>query len=500
VLQDGSKIFKNHELRFELLKTLDSARIENVYNTDIRVEDDLKKICNFSWGDNVKSRRFLQLFDLNQDWFFDRSDLLNSIQPVTEASAIAPLHGYQDWVRRQVVNFLSVKNISRTIVHMPTGAGKTRVAIESICDFFRCSNNNNSTAVWMAHSEELCEQACAAFAENWSRLGTSHANIVRLWGGQSSNIEANKNNFVVTSFQTAYRMIGSKNNDKFELFTNIKRANNLLVIDEAHQSTAPTYIDAIELISNTQTKLLGLSATPGRASYNSDDDSNFELANFYHSNKITIVGDDGQELENPIHYLRGKGVLSNYDTEYIEGSAGIQLSESEVTEVSKLLEVPKSVLDKIGADHARTARIAAATLEVAVNRRKQTILFAPTKNSAIELALYLRFFDCPAAAVTGDTPSHERARYIEDFRDKKIRVLTNFGVLTAGFDAPKTDAVVIARPTLSVVLFSQMVGRGLRGPKMGGTEHCLIIDVKDNFINMPSIDDAFSIFNEYFEG
>lgn len=59
-------------------------------------------------------------------------------------------------------------------------------------------------------------------------------------------------------------------------------------------------------------------------------------------------------------------------------------------------------------------------------------------------------------------------------------MLCNYGVLTTGFDAPSVRCVVVARPTVSHVLYEQMIGRGLRGPAFGGTDQCLIIDVDDN--------------------
>ena len=73
-----------------------------------------------------------------------------------------------------------------------------------------------------------------------------------------------------------------------------------------------------------------------------------------------------------------------------------------------------------------------------------------------------------------------RRGVIEDFRSGKIEFLCNFGVLTTGFDAPKTECIAIARPTTSEVLYEQIVGRGLRGPEFGGTETCLVMDFADN--------------------
>ena len=69
---------------------------------------------------------------------------------------------------------------------------------------------------------------------------------------------------------------------------------------------------------------------------------------------------------------------------------------------------------------------------------------------------------------------------IEQFRSGQLSVLSNYGVLTTGFDAPKVRAVVVARPTASPLLYEQMIGRGMRGPRFGGTEKCLVIDVEDN--------------------
>ena len=87
---------------------------------------------------------------------------------------------------------------------------------------------------------------------------------------------------------------------------------------------------------------------------------------------------------------------------------------------------------------------------------------------------------------------------IEQFRSGEIRVLCNFGVLTTGFDAPKIDVLCIARPTTSIVLYSQMLGRGLRGPAIGGTERCQVIDVKDNIIGIPELDELYEWFDEYY--
>ena len=105
---------------------------------------------------------------------------------------------------------------------------------------------------------------------------------------------------------------------------------------------------------------------------------------------------------------------------------------------------------------------------------------------------------CKSAAITSDLDMVERHEKIDAFKRNRIQVLTNFGVLTTGFDAPNIDVVFIARPTLSVVLYSQMIGRGLRGSRVGGTDFVKVIDVKDNLERLPNVQEAFTFFNEFY--
>jgi superfamily II DNA or RNA helicase len=99
---------------------------------------------------------------------------------------------------------------------------------------------------------------------------------------------------------------------------------------------------------------------------------------------------------------------------------------------------------------------------------------------AEEMSARLNLADISAAAVSGSTPTVARRYFLERFQRGDIRVLCNHSVLTTGFDAPKTDMVLIARQVFSPVRYMQMVGRGLRGEKNGGTAQCRIVTVMDN--------------------
>ena len=83
-------------------------------------------------------------------------------------------------------------------------------------------------------------------------------------------------------------------------------------------------------------------------------------------------------------------------------------------------------------------------------------------------------------------------------RNSNVDIIINYEVLTTGFDSKNIRCVFIARPTQSIVLYSQMLGRGLRGPLMGGNEECLLVDIDDN-LNAFDSEMAFSHFDDYWK-
>jgi superfamily II DNA or RNA helicase len=111
------------------------------------------------------------------------------------------------------------------------------------------------------------------------------------------------------------------------------------------------------------------------------------------------------------------------------------------------------------------------------------LVFATSVQHAKFLAAKLSDRGVRSAAIDSATPLAERRQRVDAFRDGRVRVITNYGVLSQGFDAPATRAVVIARPVYSANIYQQMVGRGLRGLRNGGKESCLILDMRDNITN-----------------
>ena len=127
-----------------------------------------------------------------------------------------------------------------------------------------------------------------------------------------------------------------------------------------------------------------------------------------------------------------------------------------------------------------------------------TIVFACSVEHAKMLSAMLTLEGIPNSLVVGEMNAIDRKKAIELFKDRDsgVDIIINYEVLTTGFDSKNIKCVFITRPTKSVVLYSQMLGRGLRGPLMGGNENCLLIDVDDNLKAFDN-ETAFSHFDDY---
>lgn len=157
------------------------------------------------------------------------------------------------------------------------------------------------------------------------------------------------------------------------------------------------------------------------------------------------------------------------------------------------LDIPENVLAELAVDEQRNLLILNHTESLA-RQHERILVFAATVNHARLLATVLRARGVEADCITANTPSGERARIVTKYRSRipGPMVLCNYGVLTTGFDAPRTSAAVIARPTKSLILYSQMVGRAMRGPKAGGHKEAHIATVVDTSLpGFGEMSDAF---------
>ncbi len=383
---------------------------------------------------------------------------------------------------------------ARVLLHMPTGAGKTRTAMTTIVDLLR-ELPDGQVVVWLAHSEELCDQAFDEAVKAWTALGPRSFTIYRHYGdhriGQFGSV---KDGFIVASLQLLYRDTLSRQGEILDLATRVK----LIVMDEAHQATAPTYSHLINLLQRRPaTGVLGLSATPGRSL--KDVGADLKLAAFFNRQKVRL---EIEGYNNPVDYLTAEGYLAK--TEFVrlpfEPKGDVTLSEAEAARISEGFDLPPRIVEQLAADDRRNLLILQA-VEAEVANGGKIILFAMSVEHASLLASVLRLRGVSAAAVTSDTPTERRRQIIQRYRETdELDVLCNYGVLTTGFDAPKTNVAFIARPTTSVALYSQMIGRAARGKRAGGNESCRVLTVVDQAPGFRSLADGFAFWDDIWEG
>lgn len=261
------------------------------------------------------------------------------------------------------------------------------------------------------------------------------------------------------------------------------REPSVVIVDEAHRSMGSRYTDLLRDLglthSQTRRPLIGLSATPFRGR---NEEETRRLVDRYGRNRLDsgIFDTDSDDPHKPYKELQDLGVLAEIDHRELEG-ATIALSEDEARTTADRRLLPSGVEKRLADDTDRNTMLIKAISDLPDDW--PVLLFATSVEHAQVMAAMLNEHGIPADSIESGTSDADRRSTIEKFRNGRIRVLANYGVLAQGFDAPATRVVVIARPTYSPNTYQQMIGRGLRGPKNGGKDTCLILDVRDNFEN-----------------
>lgn len=518
----GTSILKNKEFRLRLLKAMSREEILG-FRISLPAEyskcEDLQLIveavADYSWKEsevNCKLLRFLAYTP--KEMFEKKSENLSSIEIIESHEKFYELLDYQYIIRQRALNILTSEyGLRRFLIHMPTGTGKTKTATHIICHHYNYNLHKQGLILWIAHTTELLQQAYDTFVSVWRNIGNGTINTYKLWGDHNIDIPLSGfSGFMVCGIQ---KLQSIQSNTK--LFNQLVKDTRLVVYDEAHKASATQTRNTIERIMTRaggleDRALMGLSATPGRTKGQSFD--NEILVSMFGNYSIGIdtqlmntVNLSPQEAANTeaesdvIKYFQKRGVLSKIIKE--ELTYPDSLSENEINKIKVATsahgydDFTKAALEMIGRNKSRNLSIMQKLRELN-QQKKPTIVFACSVKHAQLLSAMLTLEDIPNAAVIGDMPAHERKRAISRFKDSedKLNILINYEVLTTGFDATNIECVFIARPTQSVVLYSQMLGRGLRGPQMGGNETCLLVDVKDN-LRQYDENMAFSHFNNY---
>jgi len=376
----------------------------------------------------------------------------------------------------------------RVVLRMPTGAGKTRTAMHVVSRVL--VNWEPCVVAWLANSAELLNQAADAFQKAWAHLGNRNVELLRFWGNHAPDLSDISDGIVVAGLQ---KMCAFKSRNPVDALR-LAKSVNLVIVDEAHQAIAPTYREVIEMLSETGTNnaLVGLTATPGRTW--SDIAADERLSEFFHGRKVAL---EVEGWDDPVSFLMTEGYLARPTFHRLEVSASANFTERIKAEAGTGDDYTSALLECLSEQATRNIIIIDEARRLIDAGHTRILVFGASVRHAEVLTAAFSALSIDSRVITGQSAARVRDQTIRAFRQPSSRpmVLCNFGVLTTGFDAPNTSAAIIARPTRSLVLFSQMVGRATRGPKAGGNKTCEISTVVD--IDLPGFGDVADAFTNW---
>ncbi|MFQ3665338.1 MAG: DEAD/DEAH box helicase family protein [Sphingomonadaceae bacterium] len=397
---------------------------------------------------------------------------------------LGQLHDYQKEALEQLGRVFRENNspARRSVLSLPTGAGKTRVAVEAAVENVLRHSSSRPLVVWVAQTEELGEQAVEAFRQVWRNNGLEDKalRVCRLWGGLPTPQAGldDQPTVVIALFQTLERRL-------YDGSARWLSSATLLIIDECHHAIAPSYTSILSGLGFAtgaglrrredrrvaEPVLLGLSATPFRSA--GDDESRLLAQRF--GDRVMPINQSGL-----YDRLEQRGILSRISYAPIDADYGFRLEPDELRHLNEAQDLPESALARLSDIEERNERI----LDLVTEADEQSVLlFANSVWHATHLAARLSLRGVRSRVVHAQTDRSARRAAVAAFRSGDVQVICNAGVFATGFDAPKVDMVLISRPVFSPVRYLQMIGRGLRGPANGGTEFCKVVTLVDNIVD-----------------
>ncbi len=304
------------------------------------------------------------------------------------------------------------------MVQMPTGTGKTMVLAELVKQLMM--KDEGVRILIVAHRRELIEQIKATI----------------------KRMKMDSRNITVESIQTISRRI-----DALDFIP------SLVVIDEAHHALAKTYKMMWETWPDG--KFIGLTATPCRLNGKGFTDL-FDI----------LV----QSWDIPT-FIKAKW-LSTYDFVSIKADSHTQQLIQSLKKRGADGDYQVKEMDAVLNKRPSIERLYNCVTEFARNRKG--FVYAINIDHARSIAEYYQEQGVNAVAIDSHTPVKEREQLISSFRSGELQVLVNVDIFSEGFDCPDVEFIQLARPTLSLAKYLQMVGRGLRPSK--GKKNCMIID------------------------
>lgn len=362
------------------------------------------------------------------------------------------LRDYQNQAVNAVITQLNKPyNFENPVVCMPTGTGKSFVIAEIVRQLLQ--QKPTFTILVLTHVKELIQQ-------NYDKFKIICPDTSAGIFSAGLNKKQLNHNVVFASIQSIINIKDNLNNIDF------------IIIDEAHRvpnDNESQYKNLINFLytKNADLRIIGLTATPFRTGSGS-------ILNDGIFTKIVFDNTQGQDFLSLIQ----NGYIVNLEPRETP-------FKYDIKDVSMLggdynLQQLENAVNK----QALTVKILDNALQLAEQRNK-FIVFAAGVNHAKNICMYLNNKNVRTTYITNDLNNAERDRRIADFKAGKFKAIVNNNILTTGFDCPEIDCIIMMRPTLSSVLWVQMLGRGMR-PSPNKT-NCLVLDYTNNLATLGEI-------------
>ncbi len=352
------------------------------------------------------------------------------------------LRNYQQEAVDKTLQYFRKRRQPAVIV-LPTGAGKSLV----IAELARLAKGR---VLVLAHVKELVEQNHTKYESYDLEAGVFSAGLGKKQIHQ----------------KVIFGSIQSVAGASLSFFDNF----SLLIIDECHRVSDEDDTQYSQVINKLKKKnenlcILGLTATPYRLGQG-------WIYEFNHQGELKTQKEKFFKdciYELPLSYM----IRHHFLTQPIKVDIPVTSYDfSELTQTGKLYST-KEVQEIINKQKRLTPLIIKNIIDITeLYHRRGVMIFSSTVKHAEEILEYLPEGD--AQIILGDTENNERERIVNDFKEEKFKYLVNVSVLTTGFDAPHVDVIALLRPTESVSLYQQIVGRGLR--LYPGKKDCFILD------------------------
>jgi len=477
----GSDIFKEKQIRKSLVQSLNpreaialadewGKKFKDEFKAYSYLEDYFSKSYN-----RAKVESFVDFLGISRDFLPQVIEDSRVESEYVEAKfgeqliSKGVLHPYQRQIKDASIDLLE-NGTRKFIIQMPTGAGKTVTALEIIVDKLR-NTEGDGLVVWMVDSTELAEQTLQAFKSLWKLRGDRGVNLYRYFGKFTPNF-ATSNGIVFASFVKANESLVSSKEEAKENLKALCRKTSLVIVDEAHTSVAETYDAVIRNLISMDAPLIGLTATPGRP----DPIETKELTRMYGGKLVTIKTSFSTKQDAPkaiIDYLVQEGYLAAIKYEELETGVSVEGGDEEI------------ICKKLAENGSRNMQIV-SQIERAVKDGESTIVFSCTRDHVFALVALCRARNLDVDYIVGETAQSKRIEILDRFKKKELLILINHEILSTGVDVPNINKLILTRPVGSPILYSQMIGRALRGPKNGGNSANTIVNIRDNLSQFPT--------------